>query len=63
MLFLSLSHAGCCGGVQPLPLLLSKLARMGESAADMVRAALPDRCRVSWIIFGHGLTVREARRG
>ena len=63
MLFLSLSHAGCCGGVQPLSLLLSKLTRMEESAAELVRAALPDRCRVSWIIFGHGLTVREARRG
>ena len=63
MLFLSLSHAGCCGGVQPLSLLLSKLTRMGESAADMVRAALPASSRVSWIIFGHGLTVRAVRRG
>lgn len=63
MLFLPLSHAGCCGGVQSLSLLLSKLARMGETSAALVRAALPDSCRVSWIIFGHGLTVQEVRRG
>ena len=61
MLTFPLSRPAYCGGVQSLSLLLSKLARMGESALAGLAAVLPASCRVSWLMFGNVLTVREVR--
>ena len=60
MLTIPLSRPAYCGGVQSLSFLLSKLARMGESVPAELAAALPS-CRVSWLMLGNVLTVREVR--